>query len=259
MAGHTGDAWATTWVRQEAQGPQPSRGLLRYDGSLWTVDGNLPGADGIMLADACQVPDGSWWFAGRDTSAPAGMAMMLARWDGKRLQTVAGPVSATERSTLYLVRCLPDGTAWALGSVRRAADQPADILVLRYTTIWERMPVPSFFPREPTPSALAPVSEREAWLSASCGNLDADCCERFLHYRDGTWETVGLPLTPDGRCTKVSIDDMQFVSATEGWAVATDMEPRLGGGRIFHYKDGKWRNRNWDWHFWDAPWFNLFG
>ena len=52
---------------------------------------------------------------------------------------------------------------------------------------------------------------------------------------------------------------MQFVSPDEGWAVASDMEPGQGGGRIFHYKDGKWRNRNWNWHFWDAPWFNLFG
>ena len=64
---------------------------------------------------------------------------------------------------------------------------------------------------------------------------------------------------PGGRCTSVSIRDMQFVSPDEGWAVANDDTPRLGVGRIFHYKDGKWRNRNWNWHFWDAPWFNLFG
>jgi len=264
LAGHTGEAWATTWFRQEPPSshawPRSSRGLLRYDGSLWTVDEHLlAGHDGTMLADACQTPDGSWWVVGRDTSAASGMAMMLARWDGSTLQTVAGPASGTERSTLSLVRCLPDGSAWALGTVRRAADQPAEILVLRFTTMWERMPVPAFFPREPLPTAIAPVNEGETWISASCGNLEADCCERFLHYRDGTWETVGLPLMPGGRCTSVSIRDMQFVSPDEGWAVANDDTPRLGVGRIFHYKDGKWRNRNWNWHFWNAPWFNLFG
>jgi hypothetical protein len=263
MAGHTGDAWATTWVRQEPPGPPPwpqaRRGLLRYDGSLWAVDEHLPDHFGTMLADACQAPDGSWWFVGSDTSAESGMAMMLARWDGRRLQTMAGPASETERSTLYLVRCLSDGSAWALGSVRRAVDQPAEILVLRFTTTWERMPVPSFFAREPIPTAIAPVNAREAWVSASCGNSEAECCERFLHYRDGNWETVSLPLMPGGRCTAVSIRDMQFVSPDEGWAVANDDTPRLGVGRIFHYKDGTWRNRNWNWHFWDAPWFNLFG
>jgi len=30
-------------------------------------------------------------------------------------------------------------------------------------------------------------------------------------------------------------------------------------GLIFHYKDGAWRNRNWNWHFWCQRWFGLLG
>jgi hypothetical protein len=51
---------------------------------------------------------------------------------------------------------------------------------------------------------------------------------------------------------------MQFVSPTEGWAIANDYDgPDLVRGLIFHYKDGVWRNRNWNWHFWNEPWFGL--
>ena len=264
MAGHDGEAWATAWFTQQppdaASRPKRERGLLHYAGAGWAIDRQmLVGHDGVVVADACQSPDNSWWVVGTDRAAPSGAALMLARWDGRSLQTVAAPVNADERSALSEVRCLPDGSAWALGSRHRGKDEPAEILVMRFDTRWERVPIPSIFPREPAASALAPVGPREAWVSASCGALQPDCCERFLHYRDGSWETVGLPLMPGGRCTKVRIDDMQFVSPDEGWAVATDLEPRLGAGRIFHYKDGQWRLRNWNWHFWDAPWFNLFG
>jgi hypothetical protein len=54
--------------------------------------------------------------------------------------------------------------------------------------------------------------------------------------------------------------DMQFVTPNEGWAVANDYGgPGIVRGLIFHYKDGVWRNRNWTWHFWNQPWFGLFG
>jgi hypothetical protein len=265
LAGQRGDAWATAWFTETPPDTRPyptrSRGYLRYDGVGWTVDEMLAGGrPGLVLSDACQAPDGSWWFVGRDDSVPSGTAMVVARWSEGTLDLVAGPATGAERSSLGFVRCLPDGSAWALGNVRPAKDRPSDILLMRYSSGWERVPVPPLFPREPTAAALAPVSGGEVWLSASCESaLRADCCSRFLHYRDGSWETVGVPLMPGGRCTKVSIDDMQFVSPDEGWAVGTDLEPRLGGGRIFHYANGTWRLRNWNWHFWNAPWFNLFG
>src|SRR5690606_2626236 len=98
----------------------------------------------------------------------------------------------------------------------------------------------------------------EVWISVNCNPLEVECRERFLHLRNGVWETVELPRLPDGRSTHRLIVDMQFVTPTEGWAIAHDLIPRAGG-RIYHYRDGVWRNRNWNWHFWDAPGFGLFG
>ena len=265
MAGASGEAWAfasfSESVPSDLAFPKTSRAILHHDGSRWSVDEKLlAGRADTRLMDACQRPDGSWWFVGATRSPASAMVRALMRWDGTTLQTVVGPPDQSERSYLSEVRCLPDGTAWAVGGLRSTTGQPAEILVLRFTTSWERVPVPAFFPREATAGALAPVSAGEVWLAASCdGGLRPECCARFLHYRDGTWETVGVPPMPGGRCTKVTVGDMQFVSPDEGWAVGTDLEPRLGGGRIFHYKNGSWRLRNWNWHFWDAPWFNLFG
>lgn len=258
-AGPSGNAWAFASHREKDSGPR-NQAMLRYDGSRWSVDeGLLTGRNKTHLSGACARPDGSWWFVGTDWAAPSGAAAVLAHWDGTALQAVPVPEGGPGRSHLGAIRCLPDGTAWALGAVKPGTDQPEEVLLLRYATAWERVPVPDFFPREAHAGALAPVSAGEVWLTANCGIREAECCERFLHYRDGTWETVGVPLMPGGRCTQVWVRDMQFVSPDEGWAVANDDQPRLGVGRIFHYTHGTWRLRNWNWHFWDAPWFNLFG
>jgi hypothetical protein len=264
MVGPAGDAWAWAWHGDRKPGflefPKTDRAILRYDGSRWRVyEHLLPGQPKTTFTDACARPDGTWWFVGNDWSAPSGTALVLARWDGTALQRVPSAVGGSGQSHLGAVRCLPDGTAWALGGVKPGRDQPQEILLLRFTTSWERVPVPEFFPRESSGHALAPVSAGEVWFAANCGSLHAECCERFLHYRDGVWETVGVPLMPGGRCRKVSVCDTQFVSPDEGWAVGNDAEPRLGIGRIFHYQNGRWRLRNWNWHFWDAPWWGLFG
>jgi hypothetical protein len=264
MAGPAGDAWAFAHFSEKVPGllesPKTTAAILRYDGARWVVDQSLLASQPSWhLADACQSPDGQWWFVGVDTAAPSGRGKVLARWNGDTFRTIASAGTASERSGLYSIRCLSDGTIWASGDLRPAEGQGLEILLMRFTTVLDRVAVPVDLPQRGWASSLAPVSRDELWLSARCEGGGADCCERFLHYRQGAWETQGLPLLPGGRCTKVSIQDMQFVSPDEGWAVASDMEPGQGGGRIFHYKDGKWRNRNWNWHFWDAPWFNLFG
>lgn len=264
MAGPAGDAWAFVYSSENAPGPPESpkakRAALRYDGHHWTADQVVfAGRVDWHLADGCQSPDGQWWFVGMDDAAPSGRGRLLLRWDGRELHSMGESGSVSERSALYRIRCLPDGTIWASGALRPAKGAPLEILLVRYADRWERIAFPDVLPREASTSSLAPVSADEVWISAACGTLRAECCERFFHYRDGNWNVVSLPLMPGGRCTGVAVVDAQFVSPDEGWAVATDMEPGKGGGRIFHYKNGVWRLRNWNWHFWDAPWFNLFG
>lgn len=265
MAGRDGDAWATTWFRTEPLpegkwSPRPQLGLLHFDGTAWRIDDQvLAGHEHATVNDACQAPDGSWWFVGVDHDTPSGTTMLVGRWDGQQLR-LATPATATEeRSNLGAIRCLPDGTAWALGETRPRPGAPRDLLLLHYTRTWERVAMPALLPGEPEGHVLAVAAPDDVWIPARCGAREPACCERFLHLHDGTWDTVPLPLMPGGRCAKVRISDMQFVSPDEAWAVGTDDEPHLGGGRIFHYENGTWRLRNWNWHFWDAPWFNLFG
>lgn len=263
MAGPAGDAWAIAVVNDdpthELAWKQSWRMFLRYDGSKWTVDETtLAEHAGVTLGDACQTPDGTWWFVGTDRSAPSSLTAFIARWDGASLIREAVPSSAGERSALSEVRCPADGSVWALGDVRHRENRLREVLLMRHTTDWQRLPVPTDFPGDASATSFAAIDADEVWVSANCGVFQAQCRERFFHLRGGAWETVELPILPGGRSTRMWIVDTQFVSRTEGWAIASDLKPR-SGGRIFHYRDGQWRNRNWNWHFWNAPGFGLFG
>lgn len=263
FAGPLGDAWGTASVsdtsdRSEAW-KRSRRVMLRYDGATWTVDDSLlTGHQTVTIHDACQTPAGTWWFVGVDRPTQSSMNAFLAFWDGSTLIRDARSSSEVERSTLDRVRCAADGSVWALGELRPRPGVPREALLLRRVTDWQRVSVPLDLPGEPSTSALAAIDANEAWISANCNYLELPCRERFFHLRNGIWETVELPFLPGGRSTHRFIVDVQFVSPNEGWAIASDSKPR-DGGRIYHYRDGVWRNRNWNWHFWDAPGFGLFG
>lgn len=264
MAGPMGDSWARGLVSdvpfEQLANKRSKRVMLRYDGSTWAVDETFfAGHADVDISDGCQTPDGAWWFVGVDRSAPSGLNAFVARWDGSALKREAQPPSEIERSALSRVRCPSDGSVWALGELRPTKDGARQVLLMRRTTDWQRVTVPTELPGDVSPTSLAAIDAGEVWISANCHVFEVECRERYFHLRDGIWETVELPLLPGGRSTLVSIVDTQFVSSSEGWAIARDLQPRSGGGRIFHYRDGKWRNRNWNWHFWDAPGFGLFG
>jgi hypothetical protein len=264
IAGPTGYAWARAAVSDvpfdQLVAKRPRRVMLRYDGSTWTVDETfLAGFTDVDILDACQTPEGMWWFAGVDRSATSGMNAFVARWDGSALKREAQPSSEIERSGLSRIRCPADGSVWAMGDFRPTKDEARQVLLMRRMSDWQRVSVPTELPGDVVPTSLAAIDRGEVWISANCHVFEVECRERYFHLRDGIWETVELPLLPGGRSTKIWIVDTQFVSPTEAWAIAKDLEYRSGGGRIFHYRDGKWRNRNWNWHFWDAPGFGLFG
>ena len=263
-AGSETDAWAVASVSDipfQYLGPnRPGSVMLRYEGADWAADSAVltPHPD-VRINDACRTPDKTWWFIGHQATSPSGLHAWMAYWDGSALQRVSVPEGDAKRSALSSIRCASDGTVWALGDRRQSAEQSNEILLIRRVTTWERLVVPADLSGDVVPTSLAAIGANEVWVSAHSDVFQADGRERYLHLRDGVWETVELPVLPGGRSKNVRIVDTQFVSPTVGWAIAQDLEHRSGGARIYHCRDGVWRNRNWNWHFWDAPGFGLFG
>ena len=94
------------------------------------------------------------------------------------------------------------------------------------------------------------------WLSLFESAGDA----LLVHVTDGEWTAVPGPNVPHGGAQGYVIQNIDFVSENEAWATAHDGDgPGLFRGLVLHYKDGVWRNRNWNWHFWDERWFGLLG
>jgi hypothetical protein len=147
---------------------------------------------------------------------------------------------------------------WALGQTSGGEDKESTILVLRNNDgNWHQVPVPSEFARLEA-SAFSVVAADDVWVSADCvGGIE--CRPQFLHWT-GTWQRVEIAPLPGGRTAGYSISNVHFVSPEEGWAIANDYDgPGLTRGLILRYHDGQWRNRNWNYRFWDAPWLGLFG
>jgi hypothetical protein len=130
------------------------------------------------------------------------------------------------------------------------------MLVLRHQEQWARVSVPDDV-RACSPEALAAVSMDEFWVAAVCDRRPI-----FLHYSNGQWTEVPGPPLPGQRRASYFFSAMQFVSADEGWAVGNVSGGAATGasdGLVFHYRDGVWKQRNWNWHFWHERWFGLFG
>jgi hypothetical protein len=105
-------------------------------------------------------------------------------------------------------------------------------------------------------STVAGFSLDDFWLSLSRSGTRP----LLMHFKDGNWVEVPRPVVPHGGVQNYLIGDIQFISPDEGWAIGHDADgPGLFRGLVLHYKDGVWRNRNWNWHFWDERWFGLFG
>jgi hypothetical protein len=155
--------------------------------------------------------------------------------------------------------CPKDGGVVAVGRAWDQRDDTTSPVLIRFTDQWERISFPDEF-ADATASALAALSNDEIWLAVSCGGPSDRCRPRFLRWTAGRWDVVEPPTLPGGRSSGYTITDLQLLSRDVGWAIANDYDgPGLVRGLLFHYRDGVWRNRNWNWHFWDQPGFGLFG
>jgi hypothetical protein len=148
---------------------------------------------------------------------------------------------------------------------RKGVDEPKGFL-LSYDGSWHRAPFPEGPFEGYEVGAMAAASNDDIWLFAS--RLANDPV--FMRFTEGRWSILSMPALPAASnfpfpaiptsMARAHVGAMQFVTPTEGWAVGTKF---LGGGElsglVWHYEDGAWRNRNWNWHFWHQRWFGLFG
>lgn len=254
------------WVSGTIDIGHTSSGLLRFshfflrrDGSAWQIV--RPELKGIEhgVYDFCFYDAGGGWFLGSYRDPFHGRSAVALRWHDGGWSVDALPEVGAHRLAVGDVRCLPDGGALAQGLKASEDPERPDDFVLVYDGTWRVLPLPERFAHYEI-ETVAGSSLDDIWVVVESRSSGDPCSLRFLHRRHGTWSEVPKPTLPDGRCGGYNVTDMAFPTPEEGWAIANDAEgPGLVHGLIFHYRDGVWRNRNWNWHFWDAPWFDLFG
>jgi hypothetical protein len=262
--GTDGNGWALGTVIREAAPPIVA--LLRLRDGVWKLH-PLDGAQsGWNLIDLCLDQNGDGWSVGVTTEDGHWREPLVVRLIGERLEEAALPSLPGPHSVLSKVACLPGGGAVAVGrsGIAKFMDR-GDGLVLRYDGAWHEVELPDSL-RGFVPTAMSAASERDIWMSGSiddaCRTIGRPCRATyiFVHWHDDAWELSAPPSFPGSRAEGYLISDLTFVSPDEGWAVANDYAgPEVVRGLIFHYKDGIWRHRNWNWHFWNQPWFGLFG
>ena len=260
-----GDAWATaviqTGERKRLSDPIVLESvLLRWDGQRWRVDDfNATGSRRRFFNDICFQPSGEAWFVGSDLTDPHVRRPVAVHRRDHTWQPVALPELSNTHGALSEVVCLPGGRALAIGASYAGASQPRQPVLLRYDQEWHRIELPDGLENAEI-GAVAALSSNDVWLAVSQHRAVGDHRVRFLHWFDGRWTEVDPPALPGGRTGWYFVKAMQFVSPDEGWAIADDVDgPGLVRGLIFHYRDGVWRNRNWNWHFWNEPGFGFCG
>lgn len=232
--------------------------VLRFTGSEWRYDADPLLVNGQMYSGSCQLPDGTSWRVGGQRVSPGHVRGLAMRQVDGRWSEVALPDIDERIVFLTPPSCLSDGAVVVGVAARNEPARPSSTRILRYADGWEWIPVPEEIAHEHTGHLVAP-RPGEIWFVAQCSDFIRTCPAHFWHWVDGHWTEEAPPYLPGGRRTAYFLNDLQFPSPDEGWAIASDLGSRPGRGLIFHYRDGMWRNRNWDWHFWHQPGFGLFG
>lgn len=232
---------------------------LQFDGERWRFSPWPLTWPGRFPNDTCRMPDGTQWIAGQTSSAAAPGAAFFARRRAGEWEQVTAPPLADHLTHVLRIACLGTGELVALIDGRdRFWDRSPRLYLYLFDGEWQRMGLPAGIGRGHS-AVMAARQPNEIWLLARCLSFLGHCPQHFYRWRKGEWTEVSPPLLPDGRRTGYSVFELQFPSADEGWALASDSVSDPARTLIFHYRDGVWRNRNWDWHFWDQPWFGARG
>jgi hypothetical protein len=253
-------AWALGTAIPTAGGPTSL--LWRRDGDQWRIDAPhlVPPGRVWSFARMCLDPVRNGWLVGTEWTPERMRRPLVVRVGGAQLERAVLPDLPGPNAYVTQIACTGEGGAIAAAVVNASGAALTDAggtpMLLAYDGAWQTVALPSQYDGYHV-SALAALSATDVWLALSALDRGAPT---FVHWHDGAWDTVAPPALPDGRTTGYDVSAMQFVSPSQGWAVANDYAgPGIVRGLIFQFRDGVWRNRNWNWHFWDQRWFGLFG
>lgn len=229
--------------------------LLRRSAGQWAIDDTAPAT--WRANDLCTTAAADTWMVGAVRGDARRFSALAAHARDGAWTVAPLPPLGGDAQTLSRVVCPAAGGVVALGGVWRESDRVTELVLLRFTDHWEHIALPADLIHGD--AIIAARSVDDVWVAVSCP-ASTTCPTRFLHWTGGQWTVVPAPALPGGRASGYIVTDMQFVSPDEGWAVAND----YGGsgitrGLLFHYRDGAWRVRNWDWHFWNQPGLGWFG
>jgi len=235
----------------------PTGTFLSFDGVTWREVIPALSTSRPRLKDMCVQPSGAGWAVGDARNEDGRWHGVVLRKEGVEWHEVDLPTVAAGAWVFNSVTCLSTGGMIASVTVAGTEKAIEEGFLLRYDDSWTKLPLPEAY-REFGTGALTAVRDNEIWLHAS----PVSDLSIFLHRVGEQWFDVSIPPLP-GKGPPyrgVEVKAMQFVSPNEGWAVGTKYYGQgYVRGLVFHYKDGRWRTRNWNWHFWNQRWFGLFG
>jgi hypothetical protein len=227
--------------------------LLQYDAGLWQVL-PLPVLEGrgVQIEDLCLQKD-EGWAVGSASSGPGGSHPLVLRYTGGQWREVPLPRIPGQYVGLEHIVCPARERAFAAGAVRRLPRIDTEVpILIEYDGDWRRIETPeAFIASDITAIAMA---DSALWVGI--------CSERhasLYQYASASWTRIPAPAVAGSRNSGFCVERLQVVSG-EAWAIANDIEgPGLMRGLLFHYSDGAWTNRNWNWNHWRDLWFRVFG
>lgn len=257
------DGWA---VAMESEKPPnenplvPLTHLLHFDGEAWQLN-PLTRLDGRewRINDLCFDRSGYGWAVGRALErTPGYRVLVLARAPGASWIETDHPILDGPPFALHQVSCVERGGLVAIGvSYWSFAVEPeGDPVLVVYDGDWRAVEVPPHLRRYEL-TGVGALNVRDIWLTAVCDQCTPAVL--FIHVLDDTWHETPMPPLPKGVSGEPR-GPILFNASGEGWTLGSAHDKRgLNLGLIFHYKDGVWRNRNWNWHFWHERGWGLSG
>ncbi|MFN8628238.1 MAG: hypothetical protein U0587_19980 [Candidatus Binatia bacterium] len=234
-----------------------TKSLLHFDGVSWREVAPVFLSLQPRLKDMCVAPSGTGWAVGDARDEAGRWHGVVLKKEGLEWREVALSPIAPGAWLLEKVSCLSTGGMVASAVVAGADKTVEEGLLVQHDGSSRKIQFPEAR-RGYHASALALVRDDDIWLHASSVS-DASL---FLHRVAEQWSDFAVPPLP-GKGPPyrgVSVSGMQFVSPDEGWAVGTKYYGKgYTRGLVFHYKDGSWRTRNWNWSRWNQRWFGLLG